>query len=63
VRTNFKVGLYISVLIFIGAVTIGTAFGFKSAQDEDIFFVLKIAAIVGAVISIVGLKATDGSRH
>jgi hypothetical protein len=62
-RSNFKVALYVCLVVAIGITIIGAAFGFKSAQDEDIFFVVKIAAMLGVIISIVGLKATDGKSN
>jgi len=38
-------------------------FGFKSAQDESIFFVIKVAAILGAIITAVGLITRNGKTN
>jgi len=62
-RANLKTGLSVCLLLAVGATIIQMTFGFKSAQDESIFFVIKVAAILGAIITAVGLITRNGKTN
>jgi hypothetical protein len=61
-RTNLKIGLYICLLLALGTTIIQMALGFESAQEEDLFFVIRVAAILGAIITALGLLITRNRK-
>jgi hypothetical protein len=50
-RTNLKIGLYLCLVLAAGTTMIGVAHGFQTEREEDLFFIVKIVAIVGAIIA------------
>lgn len=61
-RANLKTVLSVCLLLAFGAMIIQMAFGLKSTQDEKIFFVIKLVAILGAIIAAVGLVVTRNNK-
>ena len=55
-RTNLKAALYVCLLLAFGITAIEATYTF--AGEKDVFFVVKLAALLGTVISVIALIVT-----